>query len=188
MFNCSLFSPLSFFLALLGGRKNVHNLAKGKYMACNSVDSVPPKTAACMSLSCDITKSKNVARSSLCPIHFSNSIVSFFIKKSFCVCLHGRDFAYVARDRVTRRHMCHVFRCDTPARTIANTLRDICKKIMIERNLQHGFSKAPESGNGIAIDFLSLSLYIFGILLSDGIVSPIRHSILRQDPIWRPHQ
>ena len=94
-----------------------------------------------------------------------------------CVCT-GRDFAYVARDRVTRRHMCHVFRCDTPARTIANTLRDICKKIMIERNLQHGFSKAPESGNGIAIDFLSLSLYIFGILLSDGIVSPIRHSIL----------
>ena len=51
--------------------------------------------------------------------------------------LSCRDFAYVARDRVTRRHMCHVFRCDTPARTIANTLRDICKKIMIERSLQH---------------------------------------------------
>lgn len=29
--------------------------------------------------------------------------------------------------------MCHVFRCDTPARTIANTLRDICKRLMIER-------------------------------------------------------
>ena len=38
-----------------------------------------------------------------------------------------RDFAYVARDRVTKRHMCHVFRCDTPARQIANTLRDICE-------------------------------------------------------------
>ena len=61
--------------------------------------------------------------------------------------LHDRDFAYVARDRVTRRHMCHVFRCDTPARTIANTLRDICKKIMIERNLQHGFAKAADNGN-----------------------------------------
>lgn len=47
-----------------------------------------------------------------------------------------RDFAYVARDRLTRIHMCHVFRCDTAARTIANTLRDICKKIMIERSLQ----------------------------------------------------
>lgn len=32
--------------------------------------------------------------------------------------------------------MCHVFRCDIPARTIANTLRDICKRIMIERSLQ----------------------------------------------------
>lgn len=36
-----------------------------------------------------------------------------------------RDFAYVARDRLTRIHMCHVFRCDTAARTIANTLRYI---------------------------------------------------------------
>ncbi|XP_063708541.1 amyloid beta precursor protein binding family B member 1-like isoform X2 [Culicoides brevitarsis] len=49
---------------------------------------------------------------------------------------NGRDFAYVARDRTTRIHMCHVFRCDTAARTIANTLRDICKKIMIERTMQ----------------------------------------------------
>ncbi|KHJ43073.1 phosphotyrosine interaction domain protein [Trichuris suis] len=46
---------------------------------------------------------------------------------------NGRDFAYVARDRSTKRFMCHVFRCDTPARTIANTLRDICKRLMIER-------------------------------------------------------
>lgn len=32
--------------------------------------------------------------------------------------------------------MCHMFRCDTPARHIANTLRDICKKIMLERHLE----------------------------------------------------
>ena len=32
--------------------------------------------------------------------------------------------------------MCHVFQCDTPARQIANTLRDICKRIMQERGLQ----------------------------------------------------
>nr|CAH0105759.1 unnamed protein product [Daphnia galeata] len=64
---------------------------------------------------------------------------------------NGRDFAYVARDRVTRKHMCHVFRCDTPARTIANTLRDICKKIMIERNLQHGFGKPAENGSNMAV-------------------------------------
>ncbi|GFG29315.1 hypothetical protein Cfor_01214, partial [Coptotermes formosanus] len=54
---------------------------------------------------------------------------------------NGRDFAYVARDRITRKHMCHVFRCDIPARTIANTLRDICKKIMIERSLQQNLAK-----------------------------------------------
>ncbi|MCP9257180.1 Amyloid beta A4 protein-binding family B member 2 [Dirofilaria immitis] len=46
---------------------------------------------------------------------------------------NGRDFAYVARDRSSRRFMCHVFRCDTPARTIANALRDICKKLMLQR-------------------------------------------------------
>uniref|UniRef100_A0A2A4JPS2 PID domain-containing protein n=1 Tax=Heliothis virescens TaxID=7102 RepID=A0A2A4JPS2_HELVI len=49
---------------------------------------------------------------------------------------NGRDFAYVARDRATRKHMCHVFRCEAPARSIANALRDICKRIMIERSLQ----------------------------------------------------
>jgi len=45
-----------------------------------------------------------------------------------------RDFAYVARDCVTRKHMCHVFRCDGLARHIAAALRDICKKILAERN------------------------------------------------------
>lgn len=46
---------------------------------------------------------------------------------------NGRDFAYVSRDRGTRRFMCHVFRCDTSAKTIANTLRDICKRLMLHR-------------------------------------------------------
>ncbi|KAI5702567.1 hypothetical protein M8J75_001583 [Diaphorina citri] len=68
---------------------------------------------------------------------------------------NGRDFAYVARDRSTRRHMCHVFRCDMPARTIANTLRDICKKIMIERSLQANQLAKPvlggEGGRGGAV-------------------------------------
>ena len=50
----------------------------------------------------------------------------------------SRDFAYVAKDkdRSTRIYKCHVFRCDnTSARTIANTLRDICRNLMIERGL-----------------------------------------------------
>ncbi|XP_078047710.1 amyloid beta precursor protein binding family B member 1 isoform X3 [Augochlora pura] len=58
-----------------------------------------------------------------------------------------RDFAYVARDRSTRKHMCHVFRCDIQARTIANTLRDICKKIMIERSQHQNLAK-PVDING----------------------------------------
>ncbi|ELU13621.1 hypothetical protein CAPTEDRAFT_224794 [Capitella teleta] len=62
---------------------------------------------------------------------------------------NGRDFAYVARDRGTREHMCHVFRCDTPARQIANTLRDICKQIMLQRNLTNiGNNTANGNGRG----------------------------------------
>uniref|UniRef100_A0A0N4Z2I0 PID domain-containing protein n=1 Tax=Parastrongyloides trichosuri TaxID=131310 RepID=A0A0N4Z2I0_PARTI len=48
---------------------------------------------------------------------------------------NGRDFAYVARDPTTRRFLCHVFRCDTPAKAIANTLRDICKRLMLSRRV-----------------------------------------------------
>lgn len=39
----------------------------------------------------------------------------------------------MARERVTRHHMCHVFRCELPARHIANTLCEICKKIIAQR-------------------------------------------------------
>ena len=57
---------------------------------------------------------------------------------------NGKDFAYVSRDKQTRKHMCHVFRCQVPARTIANALRDICKKILIERSLAQSSSKLTE--------------------------------------------
>lgn len=71
--------------------------------------------------------------------------------KEFKVYIFFRDFAYVARDRTTRKHMCHVFRCDMPARTIANTLRDICKKIMIERSLQQNLGKSIDiNGKSLA--------------------------------------
>ncbi|XP_059422893.1 amyloid beta precursor protein binding family B member 1-like isoform X3 [Carassius carassius] len=45
----------------------------------------------------------------------------------------GRDFAYVARDKLTHMLKCHVFRCDTPAKNIATSLHDICSKIMSQR-------------------------------------------------------
>ncbi|XP_033864914.3 amyloid beta precursor protein binding family B member 1 isoform X1 [Acipenser ruthenus] len=46
---------------------------------------------------------------------------------------NGRDFAYVARDNLTRGLKCHIFRCDTPAKNIATSLNEICSKIMAER-------------------------------------------------------
>ena len=57
---------------------------------------------------------------------------------SFLLGILSRDFAYVAKekDRTTKVYKCHVFRCDnTSARIIANTLRDICRNLMIERGL-----------------------------------------------------
>ena len=43
-----------------------------------------------------------------------------------------RDFGYVARDQVTKKHKCHVFRCDMPARAVAKALLE-----------NHKMSKSP---------------------------------------------
>jgi hypothetical protein len=57
-----------------------------------------------------------------------------------------RDFAYVAKDK-DRIYKCHVFRCDnTSARIIANTLRDICRNIMIKRGLLSTTMEYPNDG------------------------------------------
>ncbi|XP_066475774.1 amyloid beta precursor protein binding family B member 1 [Tiliqua scincoides] len=45
----------------------------------------------------------------------------------------GRDFAYVARDPLAQMLKCHVFRCNTPATSIATSLQEICSKITTER-------------------------------------------------------
>ena len=70
-----------------------------------------------------------------------------------------RDFAYVARDLISRRHMCHVFRCDSPARQIANTLRDICKKIMMERSLQQTTASVQKIGVSRPTDLPNLERF-----------------------------
>ncbi|XP_064414120.1 amyloid beta precursor protein binding family B member 1 isoform X2 [Latimeria chalumnae] len=62
---------------------------------------------------------------------------------------NGRDFAYVARDKLTRVLKCHVFRCDTPAKNIATSLHEICSKIMAER-------KITKSINGLNFDHSKL--------------------------------
>lgn len=62
---------------------------------------------------------------------FSKKVCSI----NFCF-YFKRDFAYVARDKQTKIHMCHVFRCDSaPAKDIANSLRDTCRKIINEKKL-----------------------------------------------------
>uniref|UniRef100_UPI00398F4212 amyloid beta precursor protein binding family B member 1-like isoform X2 n=1 Tax=Pristiophorus japonicus TaxID=55135 RepID=UPI00398F4212 len=63
---------------------------------------------------------------------------------------NGRDFAYVARDKLTRVLKCHVFRCDTPAKAIATRLHEVCSKIMADRK------DAKTSMNGLLFDHSKL--------------------------------
>lgn len=63
-----------------------------------------------------------------------------------------RDFAFVAREKQTRQFMCHVFRLDMYARPLASSLRDACKKIMIERQarVSAGGGGGGSGGSGVA--------------------------------------
>uniref|UniRef100_A0A2I3SB38 Amyloid beta protein binding family B member 1 n=5 Tax=Hominidae TaxID=9604 RepID=A0A2I3SB38_PANTR len=62
----------------------------------------------------------------------------------------GRDFAYVARDKLTQMLKCHVFRCEAPAKNIATSLHEICSKIMAERR------NARCLVNGLSLDHSKL--------------------------------
>lgn len=44
-----------------------------------------------------------------------------------------RDFGYVARDASTRLHRCHIFRCNTAARTIAHVLLETHQRQCLAR-------------------------------------------------------
>ena len=50
----------------------------------------------------------------------------------------GEHFAYVAKDKKTRKFHCHAFNCHDAAgaKTAAAFLRDLCKRALIERNLR----------------------------------------------------
>ncbi|XP_069748412.1 amyloid beta precursor protein binding family B member 2 isoform X2 [Narcine bancroftii] len=63
---------------------------------------------------------------------------------------NGRDFAYVARDKLTRVLKCHVFRCDSPAKAIATRLHEVCSKIMADRK------DTKASMNGLLFDHSKL--------------------------------
>ncbi|XP_052401323.1 amyloid beta precursor protein binding family B member 2-like isoform X1 [Carassius gibelio] len=58
----------------------------------------------------------------------------------------SRDFAYVARDENTRVLKCHVFQCDSPAESVASSLKQICSKIMADRR-----SVGPVAGSSSQI-------------------------------------
>ncbi|KAK1875176.1 Amyloid-beta A4 precursor protein-binding family B member 3 [Dissostichus eleginoides] len=63
------------------------------------------------------------------------------LSPSVCVCVCGcvcgvfRDFAFVAGDKDSCVLKCHVFRCDSPARTIASALHEMCSKMMSDQTL-----------------------------------------------------
>lgn len=67
-----------------------------------------------------------------------------------------RDFGYVARDMETKKHKCHVFRCERPARAVARALLEAHQKDKKERDerkmkRQEGSPKYSESsGSGSA--------------------------------------
>nr|XP_033803738.1 amyloid-beta A4 precursor protein-binding family B member 1 [Geotrypetes seraphini] len=63
---------------------------------------------------------------------------------------NGRDFAYVARDKLTQLLKCHVFHCEAPAKNIATSLHEICSKIMAERR------SARSLVNGLFLDHSKL--------------------------------
>ncbi|KAL0629448.1 Amyloid-beta A4 precursor protein-binding family B member 1 [Plecturocebus cupreus] len=62
----------------------------------------------------------------------------------------NRDFAYVARDKLTQMLKCQVFRCEAPAKNIATSLHEICSKIMAERR------NARCLVNGLSLDHSKL--------------------------------
>ena len=45
---------------------------------------------------------------------------------------------------MTKRYKCHVFRCDIPAKAIANALHEICARVMSERQKGHTISMVTQ--------------------------------------------
>ena len=74
------------------------------------------------------------AKESTLSVHRSASRVSNLIKN---LGLKGQLQIWIKSAAI-------VFRCEVAARTIANALRDICKKILIERSLAQSSSKLTE--------------------------------------------
>uniref|UniRef100_A0A4W2I418 Amyloid beta protein binding family B member 1 n=1 Tax=Bos indicus x Bos taurus TaxID=30522 RepID=A0A4W2I418_BOBOX len=91
----------------------------------------------------------------------------------------GRDFAYVARDKLTQMLKCHVFRCEAPAKNIATSLHEICSKIMAERR------NARCLVNGLSLDHSKLVDVPFqGVDVINGALESVLSSSSREQ--WTP--
>ena len=64
----------------------------------------------------------------------------------FLVLFASRDFAYIARDKKTGKHRCHMFRChgNVSGRSVANTLQVICKRIIEEKRKAQEKTAKPQ--------------------------------------------
>ncbi|XP_016099004.1 amyloid beta A4 precursor protein-binding family B member 2-like isoform X3 [Sinocyclocheilus grahami] len=88
----------------------------------------------------------------------------------------SRDFAYVARDKNTRVLKCHVFQCDSPAESVASSLKQICSKIMAERR-----SIGPIAGSSSQ---LSSDVPLRGMDMINGAIDSLMAAAGKED--WTP--
>jgi len=56
-----------------------------------------------------------------------------------------KDFGYVARDLTTRKHKCHVFRCERPARAVARALLEAHQRERLEKKAKKALKRGEES-------------------------------------------
>ena len=101
--------------------------------------------------------SMEISEDHLVLIDAANTVLTKLSIQSIRVWGVGRDnehdFAYVAREKTAaRQYLCHVFRCEVPARAIANALRDACRRLMAERQKMQSLKQRElvEKANSIA--------------------------------------
>ncbi|XP_075774126.1 LOW QUALITY PROTEIN: amyloid beta precursor protein binding family B member 1-like, partial [Pelodiscus sinensis] len=63
-----------------------------------------------------------------------------------------RDFAYVARDPLTQKLKCHVFRCETPATGIATCLQALCAQVLAQRRSTRALASSPATEHGKMVE------------------------------------
>ena len=70
------------------------------------------------------------------------------VSHTHSLCMHDallhRDFGYVSRDPITRKHRCHVFRCSMAARQVAHELLEAHQQQRNARSVSYTSKKAPE--------------------------------------------